>query len=1620
MKKKSKNRNSSATPIEKKQGNGYHTDVPAESTCPWSNLPTNPWPGLASYQDPSDYKDGRYYKFCGRAAETYELSQLIENRSLVTLYGSTGIGKTSLLRAGVFPLLKQHFDESQHTIEPSRFHPIYVRLGAPGQLAKYSSQDFATTPLAEILIQCIEREIKVETDFTDPIDNNERYLWRYFHTRQFYYQKQRVTPVIVLDQFEEIFTIRENDDKVKLLLKQLYVLVENRLSWRNTEGMHESSYRFVISLREDRFFYLEDFVDTLRLSLFKENRYRLHPMDPDSQAVQVITIPGEDIIDTEHKNEIASNIIEKARNKDRRDVNTLMLSLICSQLFEKKGRLTLEASQNINLTLDSYYQDAIQNLPFHEIHFIEKNFVNGDNRQPVEEKIFESKAPNAYNRFYKDENSSFKIITDVVVPGKDTNHVELVHDQLAAVINARQKAKDRKWKTALLRMSILALVVLAGLLLVFSGQDTNKKEGQPLSIMRLNGGEYSTTDSLWVGQEELTNDAMVERLRIKNKSKYKIEQCPYLKTIDLSDLGQDTLQLTIKNCDVLKRIILPNRLGSFKLEIENCPKLNLNINKGVGELYIKPMEDVLSFNIDKDVDRYKESEGILWDINDRRVVYYPRAAASDISGQTFSCSFPKGIKTDKLKYGSVTLTNIDYHEVTDGNSSSYSIHYLTSWSQDRIDIWAASKEKSEDGGYVLPESLDHIPSGMFKSMIKLDSIVMPYILNTIESEAFYDCQKLHSVALPQTLRNIGDRAFMGCLALKHITIPAGVKTIGKQAFEGCALLETVEILGDSVVLGDRAFANCTKLKSVKLPRNPVSYAKTEYYSPFYKSANFDGKEKFLINYDDAVEWNNGYELAWSDDNELIVRLSGNSSEIYLPVGYEQNKFNIEPDAHTLNHIHIPWPQPVYVKDGQKYELRFNLSKSDKQHITLHVPYGCKRYYEMNSEYADFRNIVEDPFMQKITYWIKYIAKITKESITMPIVAFAICCLVLLLFSAVMAFQRKWWNVIGLATPSTWTKSVWRSVLFCFFALVIYTLLFWFFFTYCSLNEYISHVLSALFTLLLSSGYFLASSLISWIEREKGSWANYDELRKHFRAVIIKVRQSKKKIFVAISLLCAVVSVGFLLNHKDYAYSSALSDSNYKEAINLYTDSLIKVDNLNLSDRLQLRNLLALNGDSAQLVLIKRERYDKCDPNYEVPWGVKDGISFVRGDSVYIFNSKISAIWADKDYFQTGNRCIIDEKELTVMYYDENSDSTAFIFLKRKDNPLIIAGKVNGHDSYHKFIASKKKDGHKLLYDYQGRAIMNDRNLPISQSSNAGLDIRKESHDGPCYVFLNTENGPLCMTLPNGSDLGVCDKRYLIWKDNNGKSMAYNINNPQSTPISVDNEGFFELESGKKLHLEEHSNFAYQIKENDNIKIINHSTGNSFILPQRYSNIAGIISYNVFNNRYYMMNDLLYGEVALFDFQKGGKLISEIEGVECTLLDYPANTFWVKKDSLLRFYIIEDGEVFNTFSAKNNIRKEYTMESYYHFRGNYLIHDEDCNSDANHYARKVYSLTIPGAKPIAITNQHIFACGDTLIVTNPDEKYFYFYRYETIGEQINRSNCLSDNKKMKLQQLLKEQ
>ncbi len=72
---------------------------------------SNPWLGLASFTE-----ETRAY-FFGREEEVAELARRVQRKLLTLLFGQSGLGKTSILRAGLVPRLRAQ-----------GYCPIYVRI----------------------------------------------------------------------------------------------------------------------------------------------------------------------------------------------------------------------------------------------------------------------------------------------------------------------------------------------------------------------------------------------------------------------------------------------------------------------------------------------------------------------------------------------------------------------------------------------------------------------------------------------------------------------------------------------------------------------------------------------------------------------------------------------------------------------------------------------------------------------------------------------------------------------------------------------------------------------------------------------------------------------------------------------------------------------------------------------------------------------------------------------------------------------------------------------------------------------------------------------------------------------------------------------------------------------------------------------------------------------------------------------------------------------------------------------------------------------------------------------------------------------------------------------------
>lgn len=74
------------------------------------------------------------------------------------------------------------------------------------------------------------------------------------------------------------------------MLRQIYALLDDNRVIPQLKGFSDrTNFRFIISIREDDLFYLEDCIDFNHLSALKQNRYRLGALN-DDEAQEVVML----------------------------------------------------------------------------------------------------------------------------------------------------------------------------------------------------------------------------------------------------------------------------------------------------------------------------------------------------------------------------------------------------------------------------------------------------------------------------------------------------------------------------------------------------------------------------------------------------------------------------------------------------------------------------------------------------------------------------------------------------------------------------------------------------------------------------------------------------------------------------------------------------------------------------------------------------------------------------------------------------------------------------------------------------------------------------------------------------------------------------------------------------------------------------------------------------------------------------------------------------------------------------------------------------------------------------------------------------------------------------------
>jgi hypothetical protein len=433
----------------------------------------HPWPWLEAFPEQA----ARFFN--GRDDDASALQRCVLSAPVTLLFGKSGLGKSSLLQAGLFPLLRKE-----------RLLPVYIRI----------NHDLNAAPVSEQIAKPWQEEIQqtATVAFRSRSGNNPGVteppadtLWVELHRNDIELsdnEGRRWQPLFVLDQFEEIFTLCAADlERQKQVFYELGDLMENRIPKTLADRLHSDyelfdrinldtqPYRILLSLREDYLPDLEEWSDLIpRLG---PNRYRLLPMSV-TQATEAIEKTGEALVTHDDAVNIVTylsqtqNANESTPQRLRKNaqIEPALLSLMCSglnadRIKNKKLRLeTANLAQQGGVIIEDFYDNAFQDFPGKSADsardFVENHLITADGVRltyPLSSILSEQLATKNQIQALVDK----RLIRRENL--EEGDRIELVHDRLALV--AVQRRRESQRRKAVLREQRLRLRWGAGLII---------------------------------------------------------------------------------------------------------------------------------------------------------------------------------------------------------------------------------------------------------------------------------------------------------------------------------------------------------------------------------------------------------------------------------------------------------------------------------------------------------------------------------------------------------------------------------------------------------------------------------------------------------------------------------------------------------------------------------------------------------------------------------------------------------------------------------------------------------------------------------------------------------------------------------------------------------------------------------------------------------------------------------------------------------------------------------------------------------------------------------------------------------------------------------------------------
>ena len=320
--------------------------------------------------------------FNGRDTDIRNLQQSLLQQNLLVLYSRSGLGKSSLLNAGLVTAI-----EADTSIDA-----IPLRLGA--------YYDGIAQQPSEILFNSITREFP---DYQDSFlyakildgrkDIAQNRLWYLLKSQQIR-EPQRKCFILIFDQFEELFTYRNSEvqhfakelsqlffvsipQQLQNILKEKLASDEDFMSDEEVESLYKPlNIKILFSLRSDKMSLLNSLSASFPAIL--KNCYELNPLNRD-QAKEAIEKPAQ-LTDKTYLSppftfttDALNLVLDELTNakaesfSDRQEIETFQLQIVCKyaeNLVVDKGikQVTSADLGNIKTIFENHYRNIISKL----------------------------------------------------------------------------------------------------------------------------------------------------------------------------------------------------------------------------------------------------------------------------------------------------------------------------------------------------------------------------------------------------------------------------------------------------------------------------------------------------------------------------------------------------------------------------------------------------------------------------------------------------------------------------------------------------------------------------------------------------------------------------------------------------------------------------------------------------------------------------------------------------------------------------------------------------------------------------------------------------------------------------------------------------------------------------------------------------------------------------------------------------------------------------------------------------------------------------------------------------------------------------------------------------------